>query len=341
MKIFKEKNILNKYFKKFNTEIENSFFSLNVISEHDKGPKAIKILSEDFDNIKKYNVIYETVFRNIIFEQFYNLLKKNSLTNTNISFKTSELENYFPKSWIITRYLKQSNPNTHFLYISILNDFKNKEELLNHLNFWKFEEFKIDDETFLKIYNEIQNSRAEFFEFNTNKYSLMILKKDFTIDDIRHEFGHYINWLKDKEERFESNVASFLNIGEENFKGLEYFLKIFKCSLDSLNYMMREGEYETLLNDFLNSLKDIKSKYYSNLSNYEFAKFISENLLLTSDKYTSVINYLEEIQKLPFFNDIKNKIEFKFILYHNILGVKITNIKNHIFGFFGKTFKGY
>ena len=116
-------------------------------------------------------------------------------------------------------------------------------------------------------------------------------------------------------------------------------------TIKNFEYISNDKEFETLLNDFLDLLVNIKDKYFKNLSEYDCArKFVDELIYknnMLSLKIISKEDYLKGLKNLNYFDDLKNKTSFLMIVFYVLIQYRLETIKHHIFGKFSKAEKTY
>lgn len=280
-------------------------------------------------NEEKNNIINESVFKTEIFKNLFNDLKnENKLIKC---FHTEMLKDYFPiKSKIFKILSKNKNRNNYKLYI-IYGDFSNFENVKNVLN--EICNFKVENKDINLIYGDIKNSSGLFTPLNKSiEFGILWLYKNkSTINDFKHEFIHYLEWI---DGIYGKNIKIDLNEDEEYFENQNKFLKLFHLDEEDLEYIFDKYEYQTLLNNFLDLLEEIKQKHFLNLTGYEFAKRICFNL----KKIGSNDEYLDKIKNLSYLNEYLNSNEVNYplamVIGYICMDYKVMNIKNHIFGKF-------
>lgn len=282
-------------------------------------------------NEEKNNIINESVFENKIFKDLFNYLKNmNKLIEC---FNTEMLKDYFSiKSKVFKILSKNKNRNNYKLYI-VYNDFSNFENVKNILN--EICNFKVEDNEVNLIYDDIKNSSGLFTPLTKSKeFGILWLYKDkSSINDFKHKFIHYLEWV---DGIYGKNIKIDLNKDDEYFEGQNKFLKLFHLEKKELNYIFDRYEYQTLLNNFLDLLEEIKKKYFLNLTEYEFAKRICFDLkkIERNDEYLDKIKdifYLKE-----YLTSHEVNYELAMIIGYFCMDYKEMNIKNHIFGRFQK-----
>lgn len=282
-------------------------------------------------NEEHCSLINESVFKNNIFENLLNYVNKNE--KDVICFNTEKLKDYFPiKSKVFRILSKNKNRNNYKLYIVKYN-FNSKEDVKHILEVvCDFQPSNVDVNL---IYNDIKNSSAMFTPLKKSKEFgiLWIYKNISSLNDFKHEFIHYLEWI---DGIYGKNINFELNEDNEYFKDQDLFMKIFHLDDSDLDYIFDRYEYETLLNDFLNILVEIKKMYFQNLTEYDFAKRICYDLkkVESNKEYLNRIKNIDYFQK--YFNSDNIYYSLMMIIGYFCMNYKIMNIKNHIFGNFDK-----
>ena len=296
-------------------------------------------------SMNKKSLICEDVFKLNIFEKFYDKIKN---TNQIIEcFDTEDLKDYFPiKSKIFKALCKNKNLNFYKLYVIKIDyeNFKFENFLKNIIKSNKIQN-TYQKNHLLDIFKMMKNDKALFTYNKQNKEFgiIWINENNFSLDDIKHEFIHYYEWIKNNYLKYNKKEESL------KFENSDYFLKIFNVNEDIFDYIFDRNEYQTLLNEFLDILNKIKNKFFSNLSEYEFAKMIDYDLFKHDLKFkntiiniqsndNSNIEYLNKLKNLQYFKDLFENESFGplMIVGYNCLNYKIINIKNHVYGYFNK-----
>jgi len=272
------------------------------------------------------NIINESVFKLSLFEQLFNYIKNLGKITC---FTTDRLLDFFPINSKVFKILNHNkNLNNYKLYI-FKDNFSTKDDIKNILEQTCGDEFNITEDVLNLIYEDLNSSYAMFTGLEDRKdFGIIWLYKDnFNIDDIQHEFIHYLEWM-DKE------YGRKINIDGLYFDEQETFQLMFLITNNDFEYIFDKSEYQTLLNNFLNQLENLKDKYFKELSDYRFARYIVFNIL--RDKNESVKQYLNKVQSFKYFKELLlcSTFGFEMVVGYNCLNYKITNIKNHIFGRF-------
>ena len=186
-----------------------------------------------------------------------------------------------------------NNFKKDFIYENINNNQNNNSLVLNLID----EEI---EKTLIKIKNVIESSLKEIKNIKLDGY---YLKK------------HIINICEEQINLYNStNISSMDEYIENNMIKLEYIKK-----LEENNY--KEKIYETLIDNFKNSMKDYYSQYY----NYEVIQRIN---LIYQCYFMSILQFSE--------NFIKNKYDYLYLLlenkniYDNSTYEKIINLPNKL-----------
>ena len=310
---------MKKYFNKFMIFSENSNQILNRKPTFDEVLRSIK------NNLYNNDIITESVFKSELFKSLFNDIK----TKSQLFFTTEDLKQYFPINSKIFKILsKNKNQNKYKLYV-FHNDFSNKEIVKTCLlNICADNTF--DDNDINSVFYGLNNAFGMFTVIpNNNEFAMLWVKTDQSLEDFSHEFIHYLEWIGGIYGR---NIK--IDLSEENslFENEDEFKLLFDLRDDDIEYIFNKAEYQTLLNDFLNILTNLKQKYYSNLTGHQFSRQIC--FLLLRDKHETVKQYLDKINSFEYFNELNSNYDLAMIVGYNCLNYKITNIKNHIFGRF-------
>jgi hypothetical protein len=187
-----------------------------------------------------------------------------------------------------------------------------------------------DDSELKNFYYELQGCDAIFSRDNVNKeFGIIWLNNKSSITDFQHEFIHYLEWINGIY--FTKHHAEL----DTNYFPEQYmFTEIFRLTDEQCDYIFESNEYQTLVNDFLNTLLKLKQMYFTEISNHEFAQDIVYSLF--KNRSEDICDYLQRVKQCEYFNELYklNKICFAMIVGYNCLNYKIQNLKNHIFGFF-------
>lgn len=293
------------------------------------------LISKDLnDIIIESSIIYETVYDDILFKDLYNDMNKIYEKSPH------ELAQYFPiKSEFYKKLNKINDSYKHLYFYKCDFESSNFYKILKELS-----DGQIDDDILIEKANDIQNkvsknTEGAFIWFKENDYfGIMFLNtlKNLGIKTLKHEFLHYFNWAK-------GNVSNDL-IGNSNtyYRDIVLIQKYLNSNFGdkNFNYITNNKEFETLLNDFLNILINIKEKYFKELPNYDVARKFCNDLILKNSSLSSNIiskkDYLKNISKLDYFNDLKNKTSFLMIIFYILIQYRLEIIKHHIFGKFSK-----
>lgn len=277
---------------------------------------------------KNTNLINESVFKTDLFQKLFNYIINNK--NRNLRFNSESLKQYFPiKSKVFKLLSKNYSTHYHKLHIvkanfSNFNDVKDILEEISNCTF-KNEEIKI----FMK---KMENAFGLFTPLINNKeFSILWLDKNKSnILDFKHEFIHYLEWMNGLYRK-NININIDLN-NNEYFQNQKMFEELFNFNKNDLEYIFNKKEYQTLLNNFLDILEQIKKEYFPNLSGYDFAKKITQDIKRVSD----TTFYLNKIKNISYFKKYFNNYSLAMIIGYHCLDYQTTNIKNHIFGRFNK-----
>ena len=310
---------MKKYFNKFMIFPENSNQILN------RKPTFDEVFSSIKNNLYVNNIITESVFKSDLFKSLFNDIK----TKSQLFFTTEDLKQYFPINSKIFKILsKNKNQNKYKLYV-FHNDFSNKEIVKTCLlNICADNTF--DDNDINSIFYNLKHTLGMFTVIpNNNEFAMLWVNTNQSLEDFSHEFIHYLEWFGGIYGR---NIK--IDLSEENnlFENEDEFKLLFDLRDDDIEYIFNKAEYQTLLNDFLNKLTNLKQKYYSNLTGHQFSRKIC--FLLLRDKNETVKQYLDKINSFEYFNELNSNYDFAMIVGYNCLNYKITNIRNHIFGQF-------
>ena len=196
--------------------------------------------------MNKKSLICEDVFKLNIFEKFYDKIKN---TNQIIEcFNTEDLKDYFPiKSKIFKALCKNKNLNFYKLYVIKIDyeNFKFDNFLKNIIKNNKIQN-TYQKNHLLDIFKMMKNDKALFTYNKQNKEFgiIWINENNFSLDDIKHEFIHYYEWIKNNYLKYNKKEESL------KFENSDYFLKIFNVNEDIFDYIFDRNEYQTLLNEF-------------------------------------------------------------------------------------------
>jgi len=293
------------------------------------------LILKDLNNIIiEDSIIFETVYDNSLFQNLYDNLD-------NIYEKSPhELAQYFPIKSDIYKKLNKVNDTYKHLYFYKCNFLStNFYQILKELSNGKINE-KILQKTVTEIENKVsKNTEGVFIWFKGNEYfGIMLLNtlKTLGIKTLKHEFIHYFEWAKGN---ISPDYVGDENVYEKEISLIQKYLNS-NFTIKNFEYITNEKEFETLLNDFLDLLVKIKSKYFNNLTNYETAKKFCSELILKNSIISSEIQskeeYLINLTNLIYFNDLKNKTSFLMIIFYILIQYRIETIKHHIFGKFSK-----
>lgn len=284
-----------------------------------------RIFTEDLQNMNIIDsIIDESVYRDEWFDDFFAYASNVK----QFMEHSSSLMKYFKNSPGIQKTLGNHHGDLYFEFLNF-----------NRANFYfslkKFTKEKVDENTLIAtasdIFSKSKYSNGITITFpNERNFCLIFIDSSCSIDrqknSLKHEFIHYLEWLEGKHK----TTTSFDdNYYKEELRLLHKYLNVYKENLD---YATSSNEYMTLLNDFLESLKHVKSKWYKDLANYDFSKKIVELLFRKSEESNE--DYLKRVSKLVVFRMLKDKSSFLMVLFFNMINEKTTNIKNHIFGYF-------
>lgn len=311
---------MKKYFNNLMVFPKNSNQILN------RKPTFDEVLTA-FTNRLYNNIITESVFKSELFKSLFNDIK----TKSQLFFTTEDLKQYFPINSKVFKILsKNKNQNQYKLYV-FHNDFSNKETVKTCLlNICADNTF--DDNDINSVFYGLKHAFGMFTVIpNNNEFAMLWVKPNQSLEDFSHEFIHYLEWIGGIYGR---NIK--IDLSEENnlFENEDEFKLLFDLSDEDIEYIFNKAEYQTLLNDFLNKLANLKQKYYSNLTGHQFSRTIC--FFLLRDRSETVKQYLEKINLFEYFNELNSNYDLAMIVGYNCLNYKITNIKNHIFGRFIK-----
>ena len=297
----------------------------------DKKP-SFKDVYDSFINKQNKNntIINESVFKQTLFENLYNHIKQHNQLIT--IFSTEQLKDFFQPNSKVFKILRKNNNTNNYKLCVVYGDFSTKEKVYDILTEVCNDSIKFDKFDAINIFYSLKHAKGMFTPFNQNKQlSMLWVKQDSTIEYFQHEFIHYLEWIG---KCYGQNIQ--ISKLDENlwFEGQESFKQLFELQTDDFNYIFNKHEYQTLLNDFLNKLQQLKIDYFNDLDGNHFARMICYKLLRDSSK--TVEQYLQQIKSFEYFDQLKpfTSYSFPMIVGYNCLNYKIPNIKNHIYGLF-------
>ena len=296
------------------------------------------LYKEDLNHIHIHNdIINEDVLKDETINELFNNVIKNKRTLMNIE----EILDYIPLNTNWYRLLRKSKYDRHRLYVDIC-DFS-ATNFFNELKYFSKDKISNDELIFKAI--ELASKLTEhtdgaFITFdNHTEFGIMFINetKGLNLFTFKHELLHYLNWIKGSyknpvtadESFYEKEINIICSIINKNF------------SSDYLEYLTSSHEYDSLLNNFLDLLKNIKSKYFNDMKPHDFAKMI---VGIIKKNYGSMNcseitretdeDYCRKLMSYDFFKEIKNQASFDMIVFFMMIKHKVTNITNHIYGSF-------
>lgn len=275
-----------------------------------------KLSGQKLNISSEQNLMTEDVIRTNDFQELYSEIQNSD--SDYLFFGSGELKNFFPyKSKIYKILDKNGKRNYKQLYI-----FKVNSTLKSISKAIKYISGDNDyTEDIYAIFEELTEANGLFAHGDFNNFSIIFLdKNEINIEIFKHEFIHYLEWLGRtyKKDEFESDIDNKIK---------EQFENKFKVDDYVVDYLLSNIEYSTLLNESYQIIYD-SLKYFN--SRKETIQFFFKS------KFESNEFYLERLTNWEHFNLIKDKLAFKFIVLHNILNYKVTNIRNPMYGFFLK-----
>lgn len=289
--------------------------------------------NEIYEMIMAKHIISEYVFDSTKFQKLYDfILKENKSINC---FTTQKLLEFFDiKSKIFKILSKNKNINSYQLYVVITD--KSNENIKNIITeiCADIDKNVLDDEDIQIIYKSFRLAAGLFTPLNdSTDFGILWLSDKIDLNTFAHEFIHYIEWLSGI---YGKDIKINLDENETYFSDQDLFLKMFNCAEPDLDYIFNKFEYQTLLNDFLNSLENIYQKYYSDkISQYEFARLINYHFY---NDCKNISAYLNKVNSFEYFDELNKNDSFGLIMVvgYNCIKYKQMNISNHIFGKFKK-----
>jgi len=284
------------------------------------------ILENDLSKMKlDDSIIMEDIFK---LDEFVKLLDFiRSSEEDNMILNPREMADYFPvKSKIRRKLLKPYFDKP--LYVSLIDE-NSIDNIENAVSFWT--NLNEDNEEFRRfvadVYNSFSDATALFYMSDSEK-GIMFLKKDeFSIEDLRHEFIHYYRWALKDDTNEEIDVDDLYKKYRIQLAEME---ESFDCTEDDFEYFCIFDEFETLLNDAVDSLLEIRDSMFSDLSHSEYADLVFRTFFYDKKKMNS-IGYLDKLLQSSFLNEIKNRISLKFIVFNVVIGYNVNRMKTHIF----------
>lgn len=288
--------------------------------------KFTRILKEDLQNSKIIDsiIINEVVYRDEWFDNFFDYASKSR----RLTEHSSSLIEYFDGAPAIQKTLRKHHGD---LYLEFLN-FKKADF---YISLKWFTKDKVDENALIDKANDLY-AKSKFSDGITvsfpdeRRFALIYIDSSKPIVEqksaLKHEFIHYLEWLEGKHKQ---TYSVDLDYYEDELKLLH---KHFGIYADHLSYATSSDEYITLLNSFMELLDSVRIKLYKDFSGRDFAVKIVELLFKKNDETNE--EYLLRIKKLVFFNMLKDKPAFLLVVFFNMINEKVTNIKNHIFGYF-------
>lgn len=285
-----------------------------------------------FEQNKK--IINQSVYNKTEFQELFQYINTNELDI--IPKSREELMQFFPvKSKpfkVLSHSLKKCSNQNIYNLIFIKTNFLNKQNIKQNINQICENKKQINID---KLYEALQISNAVFMPSNNksieNKYKPSILwmnKNKLILEDLFHEFIHYLEWID--QIYLSGNINDKLYFTDINI--MNQFCLLFNLTVFQLQYIFDKIEYQTLLNDFLNLLVNLKLKYFIEYSGNQFARYITFNV--TKKQNETDIEYLNRIKNFKYFNQLNQDLSLAMIIGYNLIGFKYINIRNHIFGKF-------
>ena len=309
----------------------NDFFIADSMNANDL---YSALYLEDLDKIRVHDdIIDESVLRDDVLQELFDY----STSNRRTLMTVKEVMNHLPIGSKQYKTLKKSSSNEHRLYVDIC-DFSGTD-FFEELKY--FSKNELPNNVLIAKSVELTNklnryTEGGFITFdNHREFGILFLnaKTGVNMFTFKHEIIHYFNWVKGafktstsaEESFYENEVKAIHNSINPNFY------------VDNLTYVTSSNEYESLLNNFLDLLKDIKRKYFNEMTRYDFAKMIVNVIEYRRSKLSGDEGwdeYFNRLKSQQFFKDLKKQSSFSMIVFFNLINYKVTNIKNHIFGVF-------
>jgi len=284
-----------------------------------KGKSCKKIC----DNIE---IINEDVYRLVSYDKFYDFLINSNEKRFCLKYK--QVMDLFPLNSIEYKKMKKFKKRSFNIILDIaVCDFNDGNDIYNAIKYFVENP---SDELVQELYSTTcENGDPCTCNIDETKI-LMIFPLNFSKNILRHEFIHYLQFIKNannsyiETDLFKSEVQDILESD-------------FNIDDEVIEYLNDLNEYEPLLNDFFDKLRDFKNVYYNNMTDLEFARFIYKILFRHVGEYE--ITYLNRVLSYEYFSelyDLNNSYGLQLIIYFNLLKYRVIQIKNLLFGYFSK-----
>ena len=285
-----------------------------------------RILLEDIDEIEaESSIVVESVYRDKWFQEFFD----DVFGERRRMYHKSDLMKLFSRCPRIEKILEKHWKN---LYVERL-DFSDVEflESLEYFSGGKIPHDKLKEKA-ITLSAKARFSNGITVTFGDYPNFVIIYLNSRANEPLqryalKHEFIHYLENISGKNKKVDFANMDFY---AEELKTLRnHGIDAYS---DNVEYVTRSDEYFTLMNDLLSTLKKVKDKWYRDLDGNSFTKKIVDLLFKKVGETND--NYLSRVSKLVCFSMLRSKPEFLMLLLYNMIGEKLQNIKNHIYGEF-------
>ena len=296
------------------------------------------LVLEDLDHIQfAGSILKESVIRDETVEALFNYISTKNDKRTLMTLK--EVMEYVPVGAKQFKTLQKANKSKFKLYVDICN-FSSTDFFLE-LKYFSQDAIPNDKliEKSIELTSKLNKyTEGGFVTFNGNdEFGILFLnsRNGVNITTFKHEFLHYLNWIKGAFKSFTTADESFY---KEEIAAIRKHMNP-QFYQDHFDYMTASNEYESLLSNFLDLLKEVKNDYFKDMDGSEFARMICDIIEFRHSRHNlgetdTFDTYFKRLSEQVFFNNVKKNLSFVMVVFFELIDNKTTNIKNHIFGYF-------
>lgn len=278
---------------------------------------------EKFNNLYK-KLINEDVFKDDDFSKLLSFLKE--LNSDSILLTPKKLAEFFPVSSKVRKTLLKKTFKSN-LYVAIV-DPESFEDISKHIkSYLKIASKAETNQITLSILNAFEDEASAVFFTNNDKGMMFLRKGEFNLGDLKHEFMHFCRWATYDETE---EVLDVNSLPEKRSKTLSRFMVLFDVDEYTINYFCQKNEFETILNNGIDSVKEMKAELFADMDEKAFRDFVMKTLFF-DEKRSDPDKYLDSLEDSEIFDFIISHISLKFIVFNVVIGNKVQSIKTHLF----------
>lgn len=278
---------------------------------------------ERFNNLYQ-KLISEDVFKDDDFFNLFNFLK--TLDADNVTLSPKKLAEFFPVSSKVRKTLLKKTFKSN-LYVAIV-DPESFEDISKHIKSYLKTASKAEmNRMTLSILNAFEDEASAAFFTNNDKGMMFLRKGDFNLGDLKHEFMHFCRWATYDETE---EVLDVNSLPEKRSKALDKFIVMFDVDEYTVDYFCQQNEFETILNNGIDSVKQMKAELFADMDEKAFRDYVMKTLFF-DEKRSDPGKYLDALEDSKIFDFIMSHNSLKFIVFNVVVGNKVQSIKTHLF----------